>query len=240
MAAIDDIRTFAQSVYLRVKNRYFDDIEGSDGDVFVNQIIDFTNGFIDELENEQDASGIPVNWDWVYEPGFELGTATEGDASISFPSDDVNNLIAGEERYVQILQDGVVISNWAVVQPGQISSKADRVTQDMCARVGDTLTFSRAFKDTEDNGTIIGDVTLPLPRLTLTNADILTTVKPQELLVLGVAKNNTLPDIVRGGLSPSYVQKFNDLLTGALARNTVSSISDTAQRDDLSGVGGVY
>lgn len=245
MAANDDIQAFVQSVYSRVKNRFYDEITSSDGQTFVRLVVDFANGFIDELENQVDTEGMPVNWDWVYDPAHPLGSAAVGDTSITLPGD-INNLLTGENRYVQILQGSTVISTWAVVQPGQISNRSGVVNDDMCARVGDTLLFSRAFNDEEDGGDIVGDVTLPIPRMVIdfttpanSNADVLSVVQPRELLVLGVAKNQTLPDIVQGVLSPSYVQKFNDLLAGALARNTISSKADTVERDDLSDVRGV-
>lgn len=238
MSPTAQLQAFAQSVYLVTKGRYFDDITSDDGVTFVDQTIDWTNQYIDELENELDASGQPLDWKWVRVGGFTLGTASEGDASIDTPSG-INNLLTGENRYVQILQDGSVVSNWAVVAPDQITNKADRVVEDMCTLVGTTIVFSRAFLDYEDGGTIIGDVTTPFPRLSLTNVKVLSLVKPKQLLILGVAKNVTLPDIVQGGLSPSYVQKYNDLLQNAIARNQAGSISEVAQRDNYSFIGGV-
>lgn len=242
MAATDDITAFAQSVYLIIKNRYYDDIGSTDGQAFIAQIVDFANQFIDELENELDGSGNPINWWWLRQNGATLGSATTGNASVNFDSDDFLNLIPDEGRYVQILQDGTAVSNWAVVQPSDISNAGNRVTEDMCARVGDNLVFSRAFKSTENNGTIVGDVTTPITRLSFTgqaNSDALSTVKPKQLLILGVAKNASLPDIVQGKLSPTFVQKYNDLLTNAVARSASTSLSDTVQRDNLGYISGV-
>src|SRR5262249_11858518 len=148
------------------------------------------------------------------------GTAVAGDASIDAPSG-ILDLVAGHNRYVQILQDSSVIANFVVVDPDDITNATDRVTEDMCSLVGSTIVFSRQFTDEENGGTIIGDVQTPIPRiiaslssgsLLCTNAKALSLVKPKQLLVLGVAKNSTLPDIVQGKLSPSYVQKYNDLL----------------------------
>lgn len=247
MSPTAQFQAFAQSVYLVIKNRYFDDLTSDDGIVFMQQVADWTNQFLDELEAETNPDGEPINWTWVRSNSFTLGTAATGDASIPTPTA-IQNLIAAPGRYVQILQDGTPVSHWAVVNPDDISSLTDRVTEDMCAIVGSNIVFSRAFKATENNGTIIGDVVLPIPRVVLnastgtlvvTNAKVLTTVKPKQLLVLGVAKNATLPDIVQGGLSPSYTQKFNDLLLGAVARNTTSSSTGFAGRDDLSFIGGV-
>lgn len=229
---------FAQSVHRAIKNRKYDDILGDDGLQFLEQIVDFTNQFIDELEFETNPDGSPIDWNWVRQLGYTLGKAKTGLASIDLDTD-INNLIAGENRYVQILQGGLVVSNWAVVAPDNISNQRNRITQDMVTIVNGQIVFSRVLRDTENNGTIIGDVTLPIPRISFTNQDVLTTVKPRQLLVLGVAKNGTLPDIVQGKLSPSYAQKFKDLLDGAIARNSASALADLAVRDDYAYITGV-
>lgn len=234
------LTAFAQSVYLRIKNRQFDNISGIDGQTYITNVIDFTNGYIDELENEIDSEGNPINWRWLEQLGATLGTATTGAASMAFPTTYLN-LISDENRYVQILQDGTAVSNWLVVAPGDISNKMYRYTEDMVTLTGSgILTFSRQFRDTENGGLVVGDVTTSFPRLSQTNVKVLSIIKPRELLVLGVAKNASLPDIVKGALSPSYVQKYNDLLSNVILRNGTSSVSRTLQRENnnyISGVG---
>lgn len=244
-----DLTKFAQQVYLTRKGRYFDDISGTDGQVYLEQVIDWVNMFIDELETTPGPDGNLVDWWFNRENGAELGTATEGEASIDIPST-VDRLLTDEFRYVQIQQDGIVVSNWKVVAPRDITNKSDRVTEDMCAVVGTSIVFSREFKDTENNGTIVGDVVNVLPRIvystandgtiTATNVKILTTVKPKLLLQLGVAKNATLPDIVQGKLSPSYAQKFDNLMQAAIQRSMASSTAHEIARDSFGGVRGVY
>jgi hypothetical protein len=64
-------------------------------------------------------------------------------------------------------------------------------------------------------------------------------VQPFLLLKLGVAKNVTLPDIVQGKLSPSYAQKFGDLLQGAIARSIASAAAPVTPRDSYSSIRGV-
>lgn len=250
MSPQQQLRKFANQVYLVIKNRYYDDIEGEDGQVFVQQIADWLNMYVDELEQITGPDGQQLDWWFARSNSATLGTVAEGDASIGIPNT-VDRLIADELRYVQIQQDGIPVSNWAVVQPKDITNRTDRITEDMCATVGGNIVFSRAFKDTENNGTVVGDVMLKLPRIAYnlandgftvnpTNIKLLTMVKPQLLLTLGVAKNATLPDIVQGKLSPSYVQKYNDLLQGAVARSMASTIASQTAREDFSGVGGVY
>jgi hypothetical protein len=233
------IQALANSVYLRIKNRFYDDLTSPDGVAYVNAIIDFGNGFLDELENEVNPDGKPLDWDWVTQLGYTLGTAAINTASITLPST-INNVIVDEERYIQVVHGGIVVSNWLVVSPSQITNKTNRIVDDTCTVTGSTLTFSRLFKDFEDQGTIIGDVTLPFPRLSLTNAASIKIIKPRELLVLGIAKNASLPDIVKGGLSPSYVQKYNDLLQNAIMRNTSSSTPDNMQRTDYGSIRGIF
>lgn len=246
-APITELQNFAQSVYLVLKNRYYDDITSDDGNTFVLQIADFINQYLDELETEVGPDGEPVDWRFARSNGVSLGTATAGDAAIDFDTTAYFNLIAEENRYVQITQDGTVIANFAVVDPGQIANSG--ITEDMCAQIGSQIVFSRVFTAEEDGGTITGDVTTPIPRvaasvsgssITCTNAKALALVKPKQLLILGVAKNSSLPDLVRGKLSPSYVQKYNDLLQNAIARNMATGSSDTVVQEDFGYIAGNY
>lgn len=238
MSPTKQLEAFAQSIYLVIKNRYFDDIEGEDGQVFVDQIIDWTNMFVDELESTVAPNSELVDWWFARSNEYALGTATLGANSIVVPTA-IDRILAEEQRYVQILQDGTAVSNWAVVSPKNITNKADRITEDMCAVVGTGLIFSRPFKETEASGSIVGDVMLKLPRLSRVNIKLLTMVRPVLLLKLGVAKNATLPDIVQGKLSPSYSVKFDQLMTGAIARSVASSRAITATRDNFSHIRGV-
>lgn len=238
---------FTQSVYLVIKGRYFDDIDSEDGALLMQQTADWCNMYLDELETEINPDGQPLDWKWSRQEDFALGTAAEGSASITTPTT-INYLLVGENRYVQITVGDAVVSNWAVVAPEQITNKSDRVTEDMCSQIGSSIVFSRQFRDYEDGGAITGDVSAPLPRVSLTvsgavvtvlNAKVLTLVKPKALLQLGVAKNASLPDIVQGGLSPSYTQKYGDLLQNAIARNEAGAVATEAVRDNYSHIGGV-
>jgi hypothetical protein len=238
MSPDKQLEAFAQSIYLTVKNRYLDDIEDSDGQEYIDRVVDWTNMLVDELENTTGPDGELVDWWFTRVAGYTLGTAQEAAASVGLPAA-IDHLITDENRYVQVQHDGITVSNWAVVHPKDISSRTDRVTEDMCAVVGTSLVFSRVFRDTEAGGIIIGDVSTKLPRLSKTNVKLLTTVRPKQLLILGVAKNMTLPDVVQGGLSPSYVQKYQDLLSGAITRSNATSQSIAAVRQSFSGIGGV-
>lgn len=239
------LQAFAQSCYKMIKNRYFDDLTSADGQTFLAGVVDWLNEFIDELEYEVNSDGQPIDWIWVRQPNVTLGTAVAGTNSISWNGTSYNNLIAGEDRYVQILDSGGnPLANFTVVAPADMSNDSTKNTIDMCTLVNGNIYFSRNFSTAENNGTVVGDVTGYLPRVTTTisgttklivatNVDIFSTVKPLQLLKLGTVKNAILPDIVMGGLNPSYTQKYNDLLTNAINRSEASAIAPTAEYDDL-------
>ncbi len=250
------LQAFAQSVYMMIKNRYFDDIIGADGQAYLAQVVDWANMYIDELEAEVTSDGQPIDWIWVRQPGVTLGVATYAGPNVMTPAtipwDPIayNNLITSEDRFVTPLDStGQPLSFFRVVNIDDISNDSRKNTEDMCAVTGSFIYFSRPFSQGEDQAPITGDVTTFLPRLVTTtksdgtllatNVDIFNTVKPLTLLKLGTAKNAILPDIVKGGLQPSYVQKYNDLLTNAINRSTASAVSPTAETDDFQLVHGV-
>lgn len=249
------LQAFAQSVYRMIKNRPYDDLTSEDGQVFLGGVIDWLNMFIDELETETNADGAPIDWVWVRQPLTQLGTATYTDGrtkpTLAFDTSTYNNLCAGTDRFLQILDandNTIVRGNFLVVSPEELSNDDKRNRQDMCTLVGDTIYFSRPFRQTENNGPIVADVTLYLPRIqttvvnsqiVATDVSIFNTVKPLTLLKLGTVKNAILPDIVMGGLQPSYEVKFNDLLTNAINQSTRSAVSPTADYDDYTNVHGI-
>lgn len=245
------LQAFAQSIYKMIKNRYYDDLTSSDGQLFLSQIVDWLNEFIDELEYEVNSDGEPIDWIWVRKPNVTLGTAVKATSSISWDGNSYNNLIAGTDRYVQLLKaDGSVAAQFVVVAPADLSNDISKNVEDMCTLVDGNIEFSRPFSDAEDGLTIVGDVTAYLPRVTTTtnattkqiiatNVDIFKTVKPLTLLKLGTTKNAILPDIVQGGLNPAYTAKYNDLLTNAINRSEASAIAPTADYENFGAVRGV-
>lgn len=239
MSPTAQIEEFAQQVYLVIKNREFDDIAGEDGQTYIRNIIRFTNMFLGELETTLDSNDQIVDWWFARENGYELGTVSEGDSSLAL-SNKVDRLITDEERYLQIKQGDSIVSSWSVVNASELSNNPGYHTEDMCAVVGNYIVFSRPFNDTENGGTVVGDVILSLPRLSTTNVKIFSMVSPMELLTLGVAKNSSLPDIVQGVLSPSFTQKYNDLLKGAIARSEATSRAKKTVREQLSYIRGAY
>lgn len=232
------IQDFVNDVYLIRYNRYVDDITDEDGQTEVAKTISWTNMLVGELERETDSNGQPMNWSFARENDKEIGVITIPGQSFTLP-DGVMRLLTNDDRPLIITHDGSIVSSWEVVAANQISrrkySPDNRVTV-----VNKKIIFSRPLRDFEIGGTVIADVINKLPRLSLTDTSLLDTVEPVELLMLGVAKNATLPDIVQGGLSPSFVQKYGDLLEQTKIENDTSSMSDEVTRDDYSDISGVY
>lgn len=237
MAYSPVLTAFAQSVYLAIKNRYFDDIAGADGQDYIAQVIDWTNQYLDEFETIVDSFSQPVPWNFMRTNSLPLGSAATGITAIDLP-DGILHLIATPKRPVTITVAGKVVSSWTLVRPNQFDATS---TNRYATQVGDALYFNQPLVDAENGGTIAADVTSSLTRIDSVDTDdtVLTLVKPRQLLVLGVAKNSSLPDIVQGGLSPSFVQKYNDLLTSAILFNNASATADMADREDFSFISGV-
>lgn len=243
------IQKFVQDVYLTRYNRFIDGIPTSfeteetvtDTDALeeMTKTIAWANMFVDELEREVDSSGQPINWSFVREDNFELGTIFDGMTELEL-DDDILRLVIEEERPLSIAFDGSAVSTWEVVAANQITKKPIGGLTDRVVVVNRKILFSRPFKSTEVGGTIVADVINNIPRLTDEDASMIDTVKPYQLLVLGVAKNATLPDIVQGGLSPSYVQKYGDLLEAVKLENQNSSMANSLVVDDLGYIGGLY
>lgn len=239
MTEEERVQQFVQDVYLTRYNRTIDDIESTDGLAEVDKTISWTNMFLDELEQETDSNAQPMNWSFARENDVNLGTVAASTTSVDI-DDDILRLVIDENRPLTIQQDGSAVSHWDVVAPNQITARNDRSTGDRVTVINRQIIFSRALNESEVGGTIVADVINAIPRLTRTDASTLDTVKPYQLLVLGVAKNATLPDIVQGGLSPSFVQKYADLLLQAKANNDASSTASDLVREDFSGIGGIY
>lgn len=243
MTNLETLNQFVQRVYLTRYNRYIDNIEDEDGQIEVDKTIDWANMFLDELESETDNDGQPIDWSFSRENDREIGTI--GLTTQTFDLDtDILRLVVDENRPMTITQDGTVVSTWEVVEPNQITKRTDASITDRVTAVNGVIIFSRALNETEIDGKLVGDVINVIPRLsnegTVVNINALKIVKPYQLMVLGVAKNATLPDIVQGGLSPSFVQKYADLLELTKSRNGASSVANEYVSDDSGSIGGVW
>lgn len=233
---------FVQDVYLTRYNRFIDSLTDEDGLVEVNKTYRWTNMFLDELERETDNDGRPMQWNFARRNDVDLGTIAGVGSTFNIPVAS-RKLVIDANRPVTITLGGATISHFDAVDPSQITKRIDMASDDRVTQIKNALIFSRPFKTWEVGGHIIGDVIDLLPRIAVadptTSATLLSTV-PYELLVLGVAKNATLPDIVQGGLSPSFAQKYADLLTQEKLNNENSSVADELVGEDLGYIGGVF
>lgn len=210
-----DIEAVAQSIYL-AKNSRYNDVEGPELTEFLDQTIDWINQFTQELELETD-------WNYLRTNRKLIATITNINVQTYPLPEGVRTVVVSPYRDVVIENDGIVISHFSMVNPNQISNPADPDTGDRATVINDSLILSRPLKDTELGGSLRADTIDHMPTLTMADQSLLTTVKPLQLIILGVAKNATLPDIVQGGISPSLTQKYNDLLQKAIAANNATS-----------------
>lgn len=226
----DEITELAQSIYVARKNRK-NNVSGTRLTTFLETTIIQVNQFLSELDKE-------AYWNWVTTLDYTLATATSATA---YPLPAIyRTIVKDEDRPLYIVKDGMIVSTWNVVAPKQLNNASVSDNPNRVALVARNVKFSRPFTDAELGGEIKVDVVEYLPKISFDNIDVLSLVDPVDLIVLGTAKNIVLPDVVQGGLTPSYTQKYSDLLNGAKMENEMTSTASTAIAENLSGVRGVW
>lgn len=211
MTPQERVTQLAQSIYL-AKNGRYNDVDGSELTDFLNQTVDWVNQYLEELEYE-------AEWNYLRTNQQLIASINDLTVQAFDLPEGVRTIVVSPYRDIVIKQDDVTISTFTMVNPNQISDPTYTERQDRATVINRKLVLSRPLKDTELNGDIKADTIAFMPKLALDNADVLDLVKPQQLIVLGVSKNATLPDIVQGGISPSLTQKYNDLLQKAIGIN---------------------
>lgn len=243
MTPEEKLQKFVQDLYLTQFSRRIDDITDSDGQEEIAKAVVWVNTVLDEIEAETDNDGQPIDWSFARENDVNLGTISSANQTFEL-DDDINRLVVAEYRPLIIKQGDSTVSYWDVVDPNQLARIDNISSNQRVSVVGGSILFSRPLNDTEIGGTVVADVINYIPRVSneenAVNVEALDMVKPYQLLLLGAAKNATLPDIVQGGLSPSFAQKYADLLTKVIAKNQASSVADNAVRDDYGHIGGIY
>ena len=238
----DKMKKFAQSVILAMTGKHMDteDLASEDGAQFIVELVDWTNQLIDEVELETD-------WNFVTELNKVIGTVSGVTQTFPLPVG-ARKLSVNEHRPLHIKHDGTPVSTWDIVRPAMISATRDWYPlRDRVTFVGKNIVFSRDLNDTEFGGEVVADVINKIPRLVYVagqpeednDLQVLELIEPRQVLVLGVAKNATLPNFVRGKISPSLVQKYADVLGKAVAENEATGTGDTYEGDDIN-IGGVY
>lgn len=225
------IEQLAQKIF-RTWNGRTNSVTGTQLTTFISESIDWVNEFLPELEKEAD-------WSWSRENDYSFGTASSTVNSFEL-DDDIRKLVKQPERPVYLIKDGVVMATFEVVNPNMLNDRRSLNNRDRCAVVNRTLKFSREFTENEYGSTVMGDIIYYLPELSSLDVSVLDTVDPVELIVLGVAKNQALPNVVKGGLTPSLTQKYGDLLESAKQENDTSAVAETNENDDMGDIRGVW
>jgi hypothetical protein len=217
------ILDFAQQVFLARNNR-LNNLTGAKLTEFIDNTITWTNQLVDELDFETD-------WNWVKTLNDNVGTVSF-DIGYDLPVG-IRTLVISPYRPLTFYQGSSPIASFKVVSADQIGDPTDRDVVDRVAVVGSRLIFSRQPTAEEIGADIIADSIAYLPKLSHTDVSLFDTVKPLQLLRLGVLKNQTLPDIVQGGISPSFTQKYGDLLQKCITANSLTSEAYGEYGDDF-------
>lgn len=232
MAAIDDITALAQKVYYSINGEQNDDT-GQD-------LTDFQNNFILgfnlwKLEYETEAY-----WNSVRVNDFVLATIADT-TTFSFQLDSAYRTpVFDQNKYLKfVLDDGTIIAKFKMVDPNQRQVDSDIYRRNRATFVGRNVVLSRAPTDEEVGATIVLDVVKFIPDLTRNDTTAMGLIYSTQITVLGVAKNNTLADLTKVELSPSFVQRYSNELNKAVNINNASTEIDETPRDDYSSIGGI-
>lgn len=232
MAAIDNILKLAQKTYYTINGAQNDDT-GDDLTTFEEDFILGFNLWKEEYETE-------AYWNKVRVNDFVLTTIANVTAySFELP-DEYRTPVIQPDKYVKFISDGIVIAKFKLVDPNQRQVDADIERPDRATFVGRNIVLSRVPTAEEVGASVVLDVVEFIPDLTLTDDTALGLIANSQLAVLGVAKNNTLADVTKVSLSPSFTQKYANELNKALAINNATNEVDEMQRDDYSNIGGTW
>ncbi len=232
MAAIDNITKLAQKTYYTINGAQNDDT-GDD-------LIEFQNNFILGFNLWKDEFETEANWNSARVDDFVLGTV--GDTvtySFELP-DEYRTPVFDENKYLKMVVDGTVISRFKMVDPNQRQVDDDWNRPDRATFVGRNIVLSRAPRAEEVGAEMVLDVIQFIPDLTRTNDDALAYIPNSQLAVLGVAKNNTLSDLTKVSLSPSFAQKYSNELNKALNINNASNEVDDMRGENFGNIGGIW
>lgn len=225
------ILAVAQKIYL-VLNGVYNDVTGTEQTAFIEMSIDWINQWLQEVEMEAD-------WNYLRTNDATIGTVTSANQTFSLPTG-VQRLAADSQRDVKLTQSNGQVVTWRVVNANQLANPNKSSNPNRVAVVSGKITFSRSFATSEIGGVITADTIKAMPTLTHDDISVLSLIDPQQLMVLGAAKNTVLPDVVNNPLAPAYTTKYNDLLKMAMQKDGQSADLDDIYAEDLSYIRGVY
>lgn len=233
MAAIDNITKLAQKTYYTINGAQNDDT-GTDLTEFQNNFILGFNLWKEEYEGEAYWNSVRVD---------DLVLATIGNTikySWELP-DDYRTPIIDENKYVKfVLADGTIIARFKLVDPNQRQVDDNWERPDRATFVGRNIVLSRVPRAEEVGAKIVLDVVEFIPDLTRTDDTALGLIYNSQIAVLGIAKNNTLSDLTKVSLSPSFAQKYSNELNKAMNINNSSNEIDDMRGENYGNIGGIW
>lgn len=233
MAAIDNITKLAQKVYYSINGAQNDDT-GEDLTEFQNNFILGFNLWKEEFETE-------AYWNAVRVDDLVLATIADTTTYSWELDDDYRTPIVNQNKYLKfVLDDGTVIARFKMVDPNQRQVDDDIERPDRATFVGRNIVLSRAPRAEEVGAKIVLDVVSYFPDLTRTDDTVISLLPSSQLAVLGVAKNQTLADLTKVSLSPSFAQKYSNELNKALNINMATNEVDDMRGDNFSNIGGIW
>lgn len=244
MATNDDrITALAQSIYI-ARHQQQNSVTGQDLTDFLDQTIEWVNQLIPEIQKAKDANGRIVDWNFVRTNDVTLATIADT-TTISYPLPaGVKRLVINPHRDLTIRHDGTVISSFKLVNPNQVLDPKDTDIRDRATVLKGNVILSRKPNITELSGLLTADTLSVIPQLSHTDVSLLDILDSdlgiRQLFVLGVLKNQSLPDIIQGGLVPNFSQKFDAHLQSCISENNLSSTSDDVDRESFGYIGGIW
>lgn len=232
MAAIDRIRALAQKTYYSINGAQNDDT-GTD-------LVEFENNFILGFNLWKDEYETEAYWNQVRVNDYVLATIADTTKYSFELSDDYRTPVIDMDKELKFIVDGTVIARFKIVDPNQRQVDDELLRPDRATFVGRNIVLSRAPKDTEIGAEIVLDVVQYIPDLTRTDDTALDQIYSNNIAVLGVAKNNTLADVTKVSLSPSFAQKYANELNKAVAINNSTNEVDAMRGPDFSSIGGIW
>lgn len=224
MAAIDDITELAQDQYFTVNGAENDDT-GDDLTIFQNNFIRSFNIWVGEYETE-------AYWNVARVNDFVLGEVPDITTTSYTLERTYRTPIFDQNKYLKFIDaDGKILARFKLVNPNQRQVddsfyQHDRATFVESPSGGGQIVLSRVPREAEVGAQMVLDVVKKFPRLTRTDARVLSWIYNNTIAVLGISKNVSLSDVTKIALSPSFTQKYSNELNKALNVNAASNEID--------------
>lgn len=232
MAAIDNIRSLAQKTYYTINGAQNDDED--------DDLVEFENNFILGFNLWKDEYETEAYWNSVRNNDYVLATISNT-TTFSFElSDEFRTPVIDMDKYLKFESDGIVIAKFKLVDPNQRIIDDELERPNRATFVGRNIVLSRAPTAEEIGANIVLDVVSYIPDLTRTDDTALELIYSPNLAVLGIAKNNTLSDVTKVSLSPSFAQKYSNELNKAININNSTNEVDSMRGEDYSHIGGIW